>query len=79
MSGNCKFDAKVYNDCSGFWVRGVKSLLSTQTGEDGSRSDRPMRPTIASMNKMTPRALKRKASLSQAVSTGKLYIDIYTL
>ncbi|XP_047496658.1 WD repeat-containing protein 62-like isoform X3 [Penaeus chinensis] len=43
-----------------------------QTGEDGSRSDRPMRPTIASINKMTPRALKRKASLSQAVSTGDI-------
>ncbi|XP_042204556.1 mitogen-activated protein kinase-binding protein 1-like isoform X9 [Homarus americanus] len=43
-----------------------------QTGEDNSRSERPMRPTIASMNKMTPRALKRKASLSQAVSTGDI-------
>ncbi|XP_066973232.1 uncharacterized protein [Macrobrachium rosenbergii] len=43
-----------------------------QSGEEGSRSDRPMRPTIASMNKMTPRALKRKASLSQAVSTGDI-------
>ncbi|XP_069943236.1 mitogen-activated protein kinase-binding protein 1 isoform X9 [Cherax quadricarinatus] len=43
-----------------------------QTGEDTSRSERPMRPTIASMNKMTPRALKRKASLSQAVSTGDI-------
>ncbi|XP_069193391.1 mitogen-activated protein kinase-binding protein 1 isoform X4 [Procambarus clarkii] len=43
-----------------------------QTGEDISRSERPMRPTIASMNKMTPRALKRKASLSQAVSTGDI-------
>ncbi|XP_045134844.1 mitogen-activated protein kinase-binding protein 1-like isoform X8 [Portunus trituberculatus] len=43
-----------------------------QTGEDNSRGERTMRPTISSMNKMTPRALKRKASLSQAVSTGDI-------
>ncbi|KAK8387938.1 hypothetical protein O3P69_020086 [Scylla paramamosain] len=43
-----------------------------QTGEDNNRGERTMRPTISSMNKMTPRALKRKASLSQAVSTGDI-------
>ncbi|XP_076039679.1 WD repeat domain 62 [Oratosquilla oratoria] len=46
--------------------------------EDGTRNNSsvsersPMRPTISSINKMTPRALKRKSSLSQAVSIGDI-------
>ncbi|RXG52604.1 hypothetical protein Avbf_04646 [Armadillidium vulgare] len=54
-----------------------KSLPLLQALEEqGGRisTDRsPMRPTIASINKMTPRALKRKSSLSQAASTGEEY------
>ena len=46
--------------------------LFLKSGEEGGRGGPVMRPTISSMNKMTPRALKRKSSLSQAASTGEM-------
>lgn len=47
-------------------------LNNSEDGRPASGGRSLTRPTVASINKMTPRALKRKSSLSQAVSAGDI-------